>query len=125
MVKKKWGSEVPSEEPGHEEACDERSKPQDVTSTWTGREGINLPEEVVPQARRKISSQLPTEGYRRNEIDGRNEHTGARPESVAAQRRADVTMNVKTRLLMTERFWDLRTQPGRAPEAAAVIGVLS
>jgi hypothetical protein len=50
--------------------------PQDVTSTWTGHEGINLPQEVGPQAVRKISSQLPTEGYRRNEIDGRNEHTG-------------------------------------------------
>jgi len=64
--------------------------PQDVTSTWTGREGINLPEEVGPQARRKISSQLPTEGYRRMEIDGRNEHTGARPgpapDAVAALR---------------------------------------
>ena len=35
--------EIPSEESGHEEACDERSGPQDVTSTWTGREGINLP----------------------------------------------------------------------------------
>src|SRR6202051_2975370 len=33
-----------------EEACDERSKPQDVTSTWTGREGINLPQEVGPQS---------------------------------------------------------------------------
>src|SRR6202051_2393149 len=33
-----------------EEACDERSKPQDVTSTWTGREGINLPQEVEPQS---------------------------------------------------------------------------
>ena len=59
--------------------------PQDVTSTWTGREGINLPEEVGPQARRKISSQLPTEGYRRMEIDGRNEHTGARPESASVR----------------------------------------
>jgi hypothetical protein len=38
---------------------------------------------------------------------------------------ADVTMNVKARLLMTERFEGLGTQPGRAPEAAAVIGVLS
>src|ERR1700722_11370771 len=74
---KKWGCscEIPSEEPGHEEACDEGSKPQDVTSTWTGHEGINLPQEVGPQAVRKISSQLPTEGYRRKEIDGRNEHT--------------------------------------------------
>ena len=61
--------------------------PQDVTSTWTGREGINLPEEVGPQARRKISSQLPTEGYRRMEIDGRNEHTSARPETAPARRR--------------------------------------
>jgi hypothetical protein len=54
---------------------------------WTGHEGINLPQEVGPQAVRKISSQLPTEGYRRNEIDGRNEHTsgsGARRRCVAA-----------------------------------------
>jgi hypothetical protein len=32
-------------------------------------------------------------------------------------------MNVKARLLMTERFEGLGTQPGRAPEAAAMIGV--
>src|ERR1035438_2725064 len=76
MVKKGGNSrEAPSVEPGHEEACDERSKPQDVTSTWTGREGIILPQEVEPHAVGKISSQLPTEGYRRKEIDGRNEHT--------------------------------------------------
>jgi hypothetical protein len=37
---------------------------------------INLPQEVGPQAVRKISSQFPTQRYRRNEIDGRNEHTG-------------------------------------------------
>jgi hypothetical protein len=56
---------------------------------------------------------------------------GARPESAAvavaatvAVGRADVTMNVKGRLLMTERFCDLRTQPVHAPEAAALIGVL-
>src|SRR5476649_978262 len=83
MVKKSGVARFLRRKPGHEEACDERSKPQDVTSTWTGREGINLPEEVVPQARRKISSQLPIEGYRRKEFDGRNEHTGARPESTA------------------------------------------
>jgi hypothetical protein len=42
-----------------------------------------------------------------------------------ARHAADVTMNVKGRLLMTERFEGLGTQPGRAPEAAAVKGVLS
>jgi hypothetical protein len=29
-------------EPGHEEACDERSSPLDLTTSWTRREGINL-----------------------------------------------------------------------------------
>jgi hypothetical protein len=32
----------------------------------------------------KISSQLPTEGYRRKEIDGRNEHTGGAGAGSAA-----------------------------------------
>src|SRR5450631_168830 len=35
-------------ESGHEEACDKRSMPQDVTSSWTRREGINLQQEVEP-----------------------------------------------------------------------------
>src|SRR5437660_1020672 len=47
---KKWGRsrEAPSVESGREEACDERSTPQDVTSSWTRREGINLQQEVEP-----------------------------------------------------------------------------
>src|SRR5215469_3577799 len=34
---------------GREEACDQRSRPQDVTSSWARRGGVNLQPEVVPQ----------------------------------------------------------------------------
>ena len=40
--------EAPSRESGREEACDKRSAPHDVTSTWARREGINLQQEVEP-----------------------------------------------------------------------------
>src|SRR5207253_3230171 len=32
-----------------EEACDKRSAPQDVTSSWARRGGVNLQQEVAPQ----------------------------------------------------------------------------
>jgi hypothetical protein len=32
-----------------EEACDQRSRPQDVTSSWARLGGVNLQPEVVPQ----------------------------------------------------------------------------
>src|SRR5579864_8000073 len=40
--------EDPPQGPGREEACDERSEPQDVTSSWARREGVNLQQEVEP-----------------------------------------------------------------------------
>ena len=55
----------------------------------------------------------------------RNELLLKSPQELAAADAADVTMNVKGRLLMTERFEVLGTQRGRAPEAAAMLGVLS
>src|SRR5262245_30467866 len=34
---------------GREEACEQRSAPQDVTSSWARRGGVNLQQEVAPQ----------------------------------------------------------------------------
>src|SRR5438046_9109973 len=53
--------EAPSEEPGREEACDERSGPQDVTSPGAGREGINLQQEVAPQQTERSPRNSPEE----------------------------------------------------------------
>src|SRR5258707_5596140 len=48
---KKWvaAARIPRRKPSREEACDRRSRPQDVTSSWARRGGINLQQEVVPQ----------------------------------------------------------------------------
>src|SRR5262245_65682217 len=41
--------EGPPPGPGQEEACDKRSPPQDVTSSWARHGGANLKQEVAPQ----------------------------------------------------------------------------
>src|SRR5262249_30357589 len=44
-----------------EEACDQRSAPQDVTSSWVRRGGVNLKPEVVPQQTERPPRDSPTE----------------------------------------------------------------
>src|SRR5262245_6740919 len=46
----RWGDgrEGPASRSAREEACDQRSEPQDVTSSWGRRAGINLQPEVEP-----------------------------------------------------------------------------
>ena len=44
-----------------EEACDQRSGPQDVTSSWVQRGGVNLQQEVAPQQTEKPPRDSPVE----------------------------------------------------------------
>src|SRR5262245_28802218 len=48
-VRRELGREGPPLGSDEEEACDERSLPQDVTSPWVRDGGINLQQEVSPQ----------------------------------------------------------------------------
>src|SRR5687768_11389065 len=57
------GRESPSRKSAHEEACDKRSTPQDVTSSWNRREGVNLQQEVEPHQTERPPSRLPVQGY--------------------------------------------------------------
>src|SRR5262249_50794495 len=47
--------------PGREEACDKRSAPQDVTSSWARRGGANLQQEVEPQQTERPPRDSPVE----------------------------------------------------------------
>src|SRR5262245_65383020 len=53
--------ERPPSESGREEACDQRSLPQDVTSSWAGRGGVNLQPEVAPQPTERPPRDSPLE----------------------------------------------------------------
>src|SRR5262249_2839256 len=44
-----------------EEACDQRSAPQDVTSSWAQRGGVNLQPEVAPQQTERPPRDSPVE----------------------------------------------------------------
>ena len=59
LEKRGNGCETPSGVARSEEACDERSEPQDVTSSRTRREGTNLQQEVEPHLTERSPSQLP------------------------------------------------------------------
>jgi hypothetical protein len=48
--------------PGREEACDQRSTPRDVTSSWAKRGGANLQQEVTASPDRKASPATTPEG---------------------------------------------------------------
>src|SRR5947209_16696116 len=47
--------------PGREEACDKRSAPREVTSSWARRGGVNLQQEVVPQQTERPPRDSPVE----------------------------------------------------------------
>src|SRR6266496_5050533 len=44
-----------------EEACDKRSRPQDVTSSWVRRGGVNLRQEVEPHQTERPPRDSPNE----------------------------------------------------------------
>src|SRR5262249_37849422 len=46
---------------GREEACDKRSAPQDGTSSWARRGGVNLQQEVAPQQTERPPRDSPVE----------------------------------------------------------------
>src|SRR5215831_8290627 len=46
---------------GREEACEQRSAPQDVTSSWARRGGVNLQQEVAPQQTERPPRDSPVE----------------------------------------------------------------
>src|ERR1017187_904147 len=89
MVKKSGVARFLRRKPGHEEACDKRSKPQDVTSTWTGREGINLPQEVGPQSVvRSPRNSLPKDtAERKSTVEMNIQSASARRQRTGAARR--------------------------------------
>src|SRR2546429_5689083 len=53
--------EGPPARSDREEACDKRSAPQDVTSSWVRRGGVNLQPEVVPQPTERPPRDSPIE----------------------------------------------------------------
>ena len=54
----------PQRRSGQAEACDERSPPQDVTSAWARRGGVNLQPEVAPQQTERPPRDSPVEDTR-------------------------------------------------------------
>jgi hypothetical protein len=50
---------APAAGPGRQEACDQRSGPQDVTSSWARRGGVHLQQEVEPQQTERPPPRLP------------------------------------------------------------------
>src|SRR5713101_2857092 len=64
--------EGPPAKSDREEACDERSRPQEVTSSWVRHGGVNLQQEVVPQQTERPPRDFPKGGYSRRGVGGMN-----------------------------------------------------
>ena len=63
---------------GRAEACDQRSGPQDVTSSWARRGGVNLQQEVEPQQTERPPRDSPAEDTPDVNVGSGIEHTSRR-----------------------------------------------